>query len=140
MIMPVRLFLASLTAMVLGYAGLGHEEVYAISYGAFALIAASISVTFFWLWLKRATPLALGMSFGWAGAASVMGWWWGFRLAGKPVGMAESPVLMVFLAIYFVGAILHFQVIGRSFGWRPNATWVPVSLAVLISVMVPLFV
>ena len=43
-----------------------------IAYRAMTLMAAMISLTFLWLWARRATPLALGMSLSWAGASSVM--------------------------------------------------------------------
>ena len=60
---------------------LGYEVTYQIAYGSFTLVAAIISLTFLWLWYARATPLASGMALGWAGASSVMGWWWGFNIA-----------------------------------------------------------
>ena len=103
-------------------------------------MAAGISVTFFWLWARRTTPLALGMGFGWAGAASVMGWWWVYSLAGRPEAMIENPVLFFFLATYFVGSILHFQVIGRSFGTGRAFVWIPVLVAVCASVALHLVI
>ena len=93
----------------------GFEVAYLVGYGAFAMMAAVISGTFLWLWFRRATPLALGMAFGWAGAASVIGWWWVYKLTGRAVWMDENPLLFGCLSLYFVGALLHLQVIGRSF-------------------------
>jgi hypothetical protein len=72
----LRVMGLAVSAMLVIYAALGYEAAYEISYGAFTLMAAMVSLTFLWVWMQRATPLAVGMSFGWAGAASVMGWWW----------------------------------------------------------------
>jgi len=93
----------------------GFEVAYLVGYGSFALMAALISGTFLWLWVRRATPLALGMAFGWAGAATVIGWWWIYKLTGRTDWMEENPFLFACLSLYFVGALLHLQVIGRSF-------------------------
>ena len=114
----------------------GYETSYRIGYGAFALMAAMISLTFLWLWARRATPLAMGMSFGWAGAASVMGWWWSFNVLHQPEWMTHNPVLLMFLAVYYVGAMMHFQVIGRSFGHRERAFLLPVIASLVVSSVV----
>jgi hypothetical protein len=98
----------------------GYALVYQLAYGAVSAMAVVISVTFLWLWWARATPLALGMAFSWAGAGLVMGWWWVFNLRGGPEGMVQHPVLFVFVAAYLVGAALHFQVIQRTVG-APHA-------------------
>ena len=81
-------------------------------------MALSMSGTFFWLWRAQATPLALGMGFSWAGTAGVLGWWWLFRLLDRPEAMREHAGLFVFVAAYFVGALLHFRVVGASLGRR----------------------
>ena len=120
------------------YISFGYETAYRIGYGAFSLLAAMISATFFWLWRRRATPLALGMGFGWAGAASVMGWWWLYHLFDRPDEMAAHPFLFALLSVYFVGAVMHFAVIGRSFGWGRSGYLVPVFCAVLASGLVHL--
>ncbi len=114
----------------------GFETSYRIGYGAFTLMAAMISLTFLWLWARRATPLAMGMSFGWAGAASVMGWWWSFSALHQPDWMVENPVLLMCLSVYCVGAMLHFQVIGRSFGHREKFFLLPVGGSVVVSALV----
>ena len=132
------LLAAALTMFWAIYIGFGYETAYRIGYGAFSLLAAMISATFFWLWRRRATPLALGMGFGWAGAASVMGWWWLYHLMGRPGEMEAHPFLFALLSIYFVGAVMHFAVIGRSFGWGRNGYLVPVFCAALASGMVHL--
>ena len=76
MIQAVSLVVAIAALLALSYATLGYQPTYQIAYGALTLMAAMISLTFLWLWARRATPLALGMSLSWAGASSVMGWWW----------------------------------------------------------------
>lgn len=127
---------ATMAALLSLYMSFGYEVAYRIGYGAFSLLAAMISVTFLWLWRCRATPLALGMAFGWAGAASVMGWWWLYHLLDRPREMLESPLLFALLSLYFVGALMHFAVIGRSFGWGRNGYLMPVICAVCVSGLV----
>lgn len=92
----------------------GFKAAYSISYGAISMMAMAISVTFLWLWYKRTTPLALGMSFSWAGASSVMGWWWFYSALGRPEVMEENQALLGFVSLYCVGAIMHFAVIQQS--------------------------
>lgn len=98
-------------ALLLAYRLLGYETTYQIAYGAITIMGLLIAGTFVWLWVMRATPLALGMVFSWSGGALVMAWWWVHHLLGRPEVMHESPVLFVFLAFYITGAILHFVVI-----------------------------
>ncbi len=85
-------------------------------------------MTFFWLWRKRATPLALGMGFSWAGTGGVLGWWWLYRFLGTPEAMVDNEFLFLFVASYIVGGILHFQVIVRSLGWRSLVALLPTGL------------
>jgi hypothetical protein len=115
---------------------LGYEAAYEIGYGALTLMAAMIAATFLWLWHVRATPLALGMAFSWAGAASVMGWWWVYTLSGGPDWMLEGEMLFVFLSLYFVGAILHFAVVGRSLGLPAGYLGFPVATALVLSAII----
>lgn len=129
----------SLAFLVLNEA-FGYRTSYQIGYGAFTLMAAMISLTFLWLWARRATPLAMGMSFGWAGAASVMGWWWSYNVLHQPEWMNGNPSLFVFLSVYFVGAVLHFQVIARSFGARGRAFLIPIGACLATSVVVHLLI
>lgn len=116
-----------------GHALLGYDTVYRIAYGAIALMALMISGTFLWLYVLRATPLALGMAYSWAGAGFVLGWWWVYHLSGQSDALRESPALFNLLPFYFVGAVLHFAVIHRSFG-RHGATFLwPIAGAVGLS-------
>ena len=134
----LMLFLVVATAFMLSHRTLGWQVTYQVGYGAFCLMAAMISLTFLWLWARRATPLALGMSFGWAGASSVIGWWWVYNLMERPSEMAENEVLFLALSLYFVGAILHFSVIQRSFGLYRLVFLVPVAGAIGASLLIRL--
>lgn len=131
----LRVMGLAVSAMLVIYAALGYEAAYEISYGAFTLMAAMVSLTFLWLWKQRATPLAVGMSFGWAGAASVMGWWWIYNLLDTPAFMRENVALFLCLSVYFVGAVLHFSVIGRSLGLARGLWAAPVAFAIAVSAM-----
>jgi hypothetical protein len=124
---------ALFAAFLAGNAIWGFWAVYQIAYGAFVLMAAMIAATFFWLWRRRATPLALGMVMSWAGGAFVMGWWWLFQILGHPTGMTEHPALFAGLALYLTGTAMHFSVIGANLGW-PRVGWaIPVVLAASVS-------
>ena len=116
--------------------GLDYWTLYKISYGAFSLMAAMISLTFLWLWASKQTPLSLGMSFSWAGAASVMGWWWIYTAFGQPARMDQSQFLFVFLSLYFVGAIMHFSVIMEAANAPRFASLIPISAALALSTLV----
>ena len=70
MIQAVSLVVAIAALLALSYATLGYQPTYQIAYGALTLMAAMISLTFLWLWARRATPLALGMSLSWASVRS----------------------------------------------------------------------
>jgi hypothetical protein len=127
------LFAIIASAFVVADITLGYEAAYSIGYGAISVMAVMISLTFLWLWRERATPLALGMSFSWAGAASVMGWWWIYNVLSAPNAMFQSWVLFVFLSLYFVGAILHFATMQRSMGLGTGAFVLPIGAAILLS-------
>lgn len=127
-------FFAAITAVLLMVdARLGFQMAYSVAYGAISIMAAMIALTFLWLWLRRETPLALGMAFSWAGAASVLGWWWLYDVLEKPAFMRTSAVLFVFLALYVTGAVLHFMVMKRSMGLPYAAFAWPVFLAIGLS-------
>jgi len=124
------------TVLQAGYRVAGYDVVYQIGYGAITLMSLMISLTFLWLYVVRATPLALGMAYSWSGAGLVMGWWWIYAVLGRPDWLVDSPILFNFLAFYFVGALLHFGVIHRSFGWHGAAFLLPIAGAVAISATV----
>lgn len=139
MMRPVLLFLAIALGAMLGVATLGYSRAYNIAYGALAIMAVVIAMTFLWLWAARSTPLALGMAFSWTGAASLIGWWWAYGLLDAPDWMVENAVLFVFLALYFVGATMHLEVIGRSFGLSRRVALLPIWLAAALSAALALF-
>lgn len=127
------LFCATVLAFATAHLALGYEAAIALGYGAVAIMSALISLTFLWLWHERATPLALGMSFSWAGTASVMGWWWIFSLAGRPLSMIENRILFLFVSLHMVGAVLHFAVMQRSMRLGYWAFAAPVAAALFLS-------
>ena len=96
-------------------------------------MAAMVSLTFLWLCMKRATPLAMRMAFGWAGAATVMGWWWVYNLLDGPAKMQGNAALFACLSVYFAVAVLHFAVIGRSPGLDRMLWGLPVPMALAVS-------
>lgn len=104
-----------------------------IGYGAISVMAMMISITFLWLWQVRATPLALGMSFSWAGSGLVMGYWWMMQMAGLPQWGQEAELLLVFLAFLIAGAVLHFAVIQASFGYHGLSFLAPVALSIALA-------
>ena len=135
---PMILLLLTAVGLKVADAIFGYHAVYQVGYGAFSCLAAVIALTFLWLWFKRSTPLALGMAFSWIGAASVMAWWWLFNLLGQPAAMIDNSVLFLFLSVYFVGAIQHLEVIGRSFGLSWRASIAPAAAAIVFSVLMTL--
>lgn len=133
---PILMVVAITLAFTLAETLFGYSLVYRVGYGAFGILAAVIAGTFLWLWAKRSTPLALGMAFGWAGAASITAWWWASRLLDRPEWMRSSDFLFLFLALYLVGAIMHLDVIGRSFHLSRLTTFAPVAGAFLLSFLI----
>jgi len=135
-------FLFSLVALAFSVSRsqFGYWPVYEVGYGAFTMMAAMISLTFLWLWLRRETPLSLGMSVSWAGASSVMGWWWMYNILSQPEAMVESQALFLFLALSFVGAMMHFAAIMRTFDFCVPGFALPVGFSLLIAIVVKLAV
>lgn len=131
---------AALTGvLVLAHALVGFRAAYQWGYGAMVLMGLAIALTFLWLWCRRATPLALGMAFSWAGAAGVLGWWWSYGAAGRPEWMAEAPALFGPLGFYMAGAVLHFATIAVSLGLPRWTTVLPVAGAFGLSALAGLF-
>ena len=110
----------------LGQILFGVETIRLVVYGAIAMMALMIAGTFLWLWVERATPLALGMVLSWTGGGVFAGWWWISELSGG-AGWTEVPHGTVAVqALYLVGASLHFAVIQRSFGHHGVRFLVPI--------------
>lgn len=123
-----------------GYWAFGYQAIFQIGFGAITLMGLMIALTFLWLYLQRATPLALGMAYSWCGASLVLGWWWIYALLGAPEAMTASALHFAPLAVYLSGAVLHFSVIHRSFGLHGAAFLAPVLLAVMCSSVIYLLV
>lgn len=137
--MPVKQALA-IYAVVLGaihmsFLAQGFLGTAEIAHGALTVMALMISATFLWLWGMKMSPLSLGMAMSWAGAAMVMGWWWLYALLGAPVWMMRSELALVCLALYVTGAILHFEVLESSFGFRRGSFLLPVAAALAVAVL-----
>ena len=122
----VVLFALVVLALQAGKLVAGHDAVVEIVYGGIAIMSLMISATFLWLWGERATPLALGMSFSWLGAGLFAGGFWLVELLGLPEWAWRDDADLVVLAVYIVGALLHFAVIQRSFGRHGMAFLWPV--------------
>ncbi len=106
----------------------GSRAAQSMGLGAIALMSGTIALTFLWLWWERATPLALGMAVSWAGTASMMGWY-----VQRPLGIVETmggdAVPLVFLALQITGALLHFEVMQTSMGFRRGSAALPALVA-----------
>lgn len=129
----VLMFLGVATVLQIGQRALTAPAIQDLAHGATALMALVIAGTFLWLWARRATPLALGMALSWAGAGLMLGWWWAYGLLGRPEAMAANPVFLNFLALYAVGAMLHFMVIARSFDLPERGMILPMILSTAVA-------
>jgi len=131
----IGFFVCMVLIFELGAIILGYSSAYKLGYGAISIMGMIIAATFLWLWWVRATPLALGMAFSWAGSGTVMGWWWSYNILGSPEAMHDNKALFVFLSLYIVGAVMHFKVIQQALSLPRNIFWVPVGGAMLLSVL-----
>lgn len=123
-------------ALGLGAALAGPAALFVVLWGALALMALLIAATFFWLYRARATPLALGMALSWLGAGLFAGWGWATGLAGVPGQALPLAATLAGLALSLAGAVLHFAVIQRSFGFRGLRFLWPVALALGLSALI----
>jgi hypothetical protein len=114
----------------------GDAAMMAIAYGAMAQIALLMATTFLWLWFERTTPLALGMAWSWLAAALFAGWWWGLNLSGQALPVVHPQAITIMQAIGLVGALLHFSVIHRSFGFHGAGFLWPVFVSLVVSAVV----
>lgn len=105
----------------------------AIGFAATALIAVANCFTFLWLWYVRATPLALGMAFSWAGQAALSLWWFTTGMPGKVLWLGQDPTLFLFVSVYIVGGALHISVIQNSSGARRAGVIWPAMLVASIA-------
>lgn len=123
-----QLLILCTLVLILGRAIAGPDLALELAFGTLAALAAMISATFLWLWRERATPLALGMSFSWAGTALILGqlWWIEVNMPGLIPQMPLS-----FLAFLMTGCILHLAAIDASFGRGGRRVLLPVAVALL---------
>lgn len=126
-------FLLPLVVLFLVSVQSGYFAAYLLALGVLTVMALWIALTFFWLWRERATPLALGMVFSWAGAALILGWWYIYALLGQPGWMSGNRLLFVPLALYLCGAMIHSRVIWTVVVADNRGHWVPVGIATLVS-------
>ncbi|WP_068110408.1 hypothetical protein [Tropicimonas marinistellae] len=131
----LSIYAAVLAAVHASFLALGFSGTAEIAFGALTIMSVMISAIFLWLWGMRMSPLSLGMAFSWAGAAMVMGWWWLHSLLGAPTWMLRSEIPLLLSALLLTGAVLHFEVIETSFGFRRGAFLLPVSGALLLSLL-----
>lgn len=136
----VILILLTILALEAGFRLFGYATVANIAYGAIALMAVMIAATFLWLWFERTTPLAIGMVVSWFGMACLAAWWWVYNLLGSPDWGHQNPGVFGILALPIVGAVLHFAVIQRSFGYHGMHFLWPIAGAAALSVAVCLVV
>ncbi|SFB80434.1 hypothetical protein [Tropicimonas isoalkanivorans] len=129
------IYAAVLGGMHASYLTQGFAGTAEIAYGALAIMALMIAATFLWLWAMRMSTLSLGMAFSWMGAAMVMGWWWLYSRLGGPIWMLRSEALLVLVGAMLTGAVLHFEVIETSFGFRRGAFLLPVAGAMAVSLL-----
>ncbi|MEL7345121.1 MAG: hypothetical protein AAFN59_09720 [Pseudomonadota bacterium] len=134
----IYMLILAIAALLAGEAAFGYGATYKTVYGALAIMALMIAGTFLWLYLKRATPLALGMAFSWAGCAGVLSWFWLYRTLERPMFMQDNDALFVLLAFYFVGATLHFVTIQRTLGWHGQTFLLPVIGSFIVAMTVNL--
>lgn len=113
----ILLFATVWTGLATLGAVFGFDTAYDAGYAAISLLAVVISATFAWLWRIRATPMALGMAFSWAGCAGLVGYWWVFNQAGRPPAPGlDHQVLWACISLYLAGAVAHLRVIANVHG------------------------
>ena len=127
-----------LTAVIAAFLTVTHfagtHAAQSMGVGAIALMSGTIALTFLWLWWERATPLALGMAVSWSGTASMMGWCVMPSL-GRPEAMGGGALPLVFLSLQITGAMLHFEVMETSMGFRRGSAAVPALVVFAASAM-----
>jgi hypothetical protein len=130
-LLPLALFLAILLSISMEF---GTDASFAVGYGMVAAMAFVISLSFFWLWYHRSTPLALGMAFCKLGSATLLAWYAMQRALGAPPSMIDHESLKLFIGLYFVGAAHHFAVMQRTMKTSLALFVAPVVVAVALIV------
>ncbi|WP_298491691.1 hypothetical protein [uncultured Maritimibacter sp.] len=122
----IWLTLATVAVLEAGFLVAGYVPVADIAFGAVAIMAFLIALTFLWLWASHTTPLALGMVLSWLGVGGMAVWRWAYNLFEAPDWTMDHPAILWMLALTIAGSLLHFAVIQRSFGYRGLAFLWPV--------------
>ena len=135
----ISIYVAILLGVHSSFVAQGFSGTAQVVYGALTIMALMISAIFIWLWAMRLSPLSLGMAVSWAGAAMVIGWSWLSMQLGGPVWMDESEVVLVLVGLVATGAVLHFEVLERSLGYRRGAFLFPVAGALALSALLLTF-
>ena len=64
-----------------------------------------------------------------------MGWMWLYSQLGRPVWMTGNELFLILLGLLLTGAVLHFEVLETSFGYRRGAFLIPVAGALALSTL-----
>lgn len=121
---PVLLVLAGATAFGMAERRFGTEAATLAAMRGAAALALPLSGAFVWLWLERATPLALGLALAWAGSGALLAGW---PATGAALGAH------VFAALYGAGAVLHLRVVAGVTPWPRPLFWGAVGMAAIVA-------
>ena len=131
-LLPLLLFVGIFVSINMEF---GPDISFAVAYGMVAAMAFVISISFFWLWHQRATPLALGMALCKLGSALILAWYALYRVLNRSPVMIDHEVLKLFIGFYFVGAAHHFAVMQRTMRTSLTVFVLPVVLTVALLVL-----
>ena len=120
----ILLMLAATAAFGVAERGFGTEAATLAAMRGAAALAIPLAGAFVWLWLERATPLALGLALSWAGSGALLGIW--------PVAQAAVGTHLL-TALYGAGAILHLRVVAQVTPWPAPIYWGAIGTATLVA-------
>ena len=120
----ILLMLAGTAAFGAAERGFGTEAATLAAMRGAAALALPLAGAFVWLWLERATPLALGLALSWAGSGALLG----MCLVTQPATGAH-----LFTALYGAGAILHLRVVAQVTPWPAPIYWGAIGGAALVA-------
>ena len=118
----VLLILGGLVAFGAAETRLGADQATLATMRAAAGLAVPLGGAFVWLWLERATPLALGLALAWAGSGALLADW-----------PSEGPGrgAHLFAALYLAGAVVHLRVVAGVTPWPVPAFWCAIGISAL---------
>lgn len=111
---PILLVLGGAVAFGVAEGRLGAEAATLAAMRCAAGLAAPLAVAFVWLWLERATPLALGLALAWAGSGALLADW---------PAVGTGPASPLFAVLYGAGAVLHLRVVAGVTPWPAPVFW-----------------